>query len=156
VKEQLRRLLRVDTTEQARAEKVALVRYVLAADMNETTRLWTTVCVWWPAIEVPVATGATNARTEAENTAIEQIKRTGHGYRTQVTTGPVFCSEAPPDARREPIDQAGHHGQTANSRSMGRGQVPSPNVPRTEQRSCALQRPFNEAGSDENGEQALP
>src|SRR5215212_6849445 len=27
------------------------------------------------------------------------------------TTKPVSCSPAPPDARREPIDQAGHHGQ---------------------------------------------
>ncbi len=29
----------------------------------------------------------------------------------QPTTKPVFCSPAPHDARREPIDQAGHHGQ---------------------------------------------
>lgn len=81
VKEQLRRLLHTDTVEQARTEKMALGRYVLTADMAETTRLWNTICAWWPAIEVLIATGVSNARTEAANTAIKQIKRTGRGYR---------------------------------------------------------------------------
>ena len=56
-------------------------RYVLAADMVETWRLWATIDAWWPAIEVLIATGVTNARTEAANTGIKQIKRTGRGYR---------------------------------------------------------------------------
>ena len=36
---------------------------------------------WWNAIEVLIVTGVTNARTEAANTGIKQIKRTGRGYR---------------------------------------------------------------------------
>ena len=81
VKEQLRRLLKVKTVEQARQEKLIFTRHVLAADMVETWRLWATVDAWWPAIEVLITTGITNARTEAANTGIKQIKRTGRGYR---------------------------------------------------------------------------
>ena len=47
--------------------------------MEETWRLWPTIETWWPAIEVLTATGVTNARTEAANTGIKQIKRTGRG-----------------------------------------------------------------------------
>jgi transposase len=80
VKEQLRRLLKV-SVEQARQQKMIFLSYVLAADMVETWRLWATVDAWWPAIEVLIATGVTNARTEAANTGIKNIKRTGRGYR---------------------------------------------------------------------------
>ena len=65
VKEQLRRLLHSRSVDEARREKMTLGRYVLAADMDETTRLWNTICAWRPAIEVLIATGVTNARTEA-------------------------------------------------------------------------------------------
>jgi len=34
-----------------------------------------------PAIEVLIITGVTNARTEAANTTIKNIKRTGRGFR---------------------------------------------------------------------------
>ncbi len=81
VKEQLRRLLTADTVDQARHEKMILGCYVLAAEMEETWRLWDTINAWWPAIEVLIATRVTNARTEAANTGIKQIKRTGRGYR---------------------------------------------------------------------------
>jgi transposase len=54
---------------------------VTVAAMPETDRLAATVRAWWPAIEVLVVTGVTNARTEAANTGIKQIKRTGRGYR---------------------------------------------------------------------------
>ena len=81
VKEQLRRLLTTTTVEQARHERLIFTRHVLAADMPETWRLWATIDAWWPAIEVLIATGVTNARTEAANTSIKQIKRTGRGYR---------------------------------------------------------------------------
>src|SRR3954447_10449047 len=49
--------------------------------MPETDRLWATIDAWWNAIEVLIVTGVTNARTEAANTGIKQIKRTGRGYR---------------------------------------------------------------------------
>jgi transposase len=75
VKEQLRRLLHSGSVEQARHQKMILGCHVLAADMDETWRLWGTICAWWPAIEVLIATGVTNARTEAANTGIKQIKR---------------------------------------------------------------------------------
>jgi len=81
VKEQLRRLLNVATVEQARTEKMILGCYVVAADMEETWRLWATIQAWWPAIEVLIEHRVTNARTEAANTGSKHIKRTGRGYR---------------------------------------------------------------------------
>jgi transposase len=50
-------------------------------NMPETDRLYATIAAWWDAIEVLIVTGVTNARTEAANTSIKQIKRTGRGYR---------------------------------------------------------------------------
>lgn len=81
VKEQLRRILSTNTVEAARHEKMILGCYVLAADMAETWRLWNTISTWWPAIEVLITHRITNARTEAANTGIKHIKRTGRGYR---------------------------------------------------------------------------
>lgn len=48
---------------------------------SETDRLLATITSWWPAIEILIVTGVTNARTEAANTSIKQIKRTGRGFR---------------------------------------------------------------------------
>jgi transposase len=81
VKEQLRRLLHVATLEQAYTEKMIMGCYVVAADMEETWRLWATIQAWWPAVEVLIIHRVTNAHTEAANTGIKQIKRTGRGYR---------------------------------------------------------------------------
>jgi transposase len=81
VKERLRQLLQADTLEQAEQRRTVLVDAVALAAMPETDRLLTTVQAWWPAIEVLVVTGVTNARTEAANTNIKQIKRSGRGYR---------------------------------------------------------------------------
>ena len=81
VKEQLRRLLASAHVETARNEKMILGCYVLAADMDETWRLWHTIEAWWSAIEVLITYRVTNARTEAANTGIKHIKRTGRGYR---------------------------------------------------------------------------
>jgi transposase len=81
VKEQLRRLLTSGSLAEAAEQKMRLGAFVLAADMPETDRLWATIDAWWDAIEVLIVTGVTNARTEAANTGIKQIKRTGRGYR---------------------------------------------------------------------------
>lgn len=81
VKEQLRRLLASGSLAEAEERKMLLGLYVLSADMPETDRLWATINTWWDAIEVLIVTGVTNARTEAANTGIKQIKRTGRGYR---------------------------------------------------------------------------
>ncbi len=83
VKEQLRRLLACSSLATAQDEKMRLGAYVLAANMTETDRLWDTICTWWPHIEVAIVTGVTNARTEAANTAIKHIKRTGRGFRNE-------------------------------------------------------------------------
>ena len=63
------------------ASTIILPPWVKDADTDETTRLWDTLNAWWPAIEVFITTRVTNARTEAANTAIKHIKRTGRGYR---------------------------------------------------------------------------
>jgi transposase len=101
VKEQLRRLLHVDTVEQARREKMILGCYVIAADMDETWRLWHTIQTWWPAVELLIRTRVTNARTEAANTGIKQIKRTGADGRRPVDTAaglPVVDKRCPEQA----------------------------------------------------------
>ena len=48
--------------------------FMLAANIPETDHLWATIAAWWDAIEVLIVTGVTNARTEAANTSIKQIK----------------------------------------------------------------------------------
>lgn len=83
VKERVRMLLNAGSLEEAHEAKMRLGLAVLAADMPETTRLWDTVCAWWNEIEVLTVTGATNARTEAANTSIKQLKRTGRGFRNE-------------------------------------------------------------------------
>jgi transposase len=70
VKERLRQLLQADTLEQAEQRRTFLVDAVARAAMPESDRLLATVQAWWPAIEVLVVTGVTNARTEAANTSI--------------------------------------------------------------------------------------
>ena len=122
VKEQLRRLLKTDTIDQARTEKMILGCYVLAADMAETWRLWDTIEAWWPAIEVLIATRVTNARTEAANTGIKQIKRTGRGYRNpRALPGPYPAQKRRPTRGVNTIDQAGHHAQLRIATLSGQG-----------------------------------
>ena len=83
IKEQLRTLLRTRTVAQARAARAVLAEYVRVADMPETTKLLRTLNRWWPAIEVFITTGITNARSEAANLTCKNLKRTGRGYRNQ-------------------------------------------------------------------------
>ncbi|MFN8076990.1 MAG: transposase [Kineosporiaceae bacterium] len=80
VKERLRHLLHATTLTDLDHRR-DLFTDAAAAAMPETDRLAATITTWWPAIEVLVITGVTNARTEAANTTIKQIKRTGRGYR---------------------------------------------------------------------------
>lgn len=47
----------------------------------EAWRLFDTITAWRTEIDTYIATRVTNARTEAANTGIKQIKRTGRGYR---------------------------------------------------------------------------
>jgi transposase len=84
VKEQLRRLLTSGSLTEAAEQRLRLGAFVLAADMPEADRLWATITARWDAVEVLIVTGFTNARTEAANTGITQIKRTGRSYRNCV------------------------------------------------------------------------
>ncbi len=56
-------------------------RYVTWAAMPDSTRLKNTIDTWWPATATFIRTRATNAKTEAANVTIKNIKRTGRGYR---------------------------------------------------------------------------
>ncbi len=82
VKEQLRLVLACTTLAEARVERQRFDQYVAWAAMPETTRLKKTIDAWWPEIETFILTRATNARTEAANVTIKNIKRTGRGYRS--------------------------------------------------------------------------
>ena len=52
-----------------------------SAAVDETSRLWHTIQAWWPAIEVLIDYGVSSVRTNAANTGIKQIERTGRRYR---------------------------------------------------------------------------
>jgi hypothetical protein len=82
VQERLRQLLACRDLEAAEHARGLLGIAVLAADTDETWRLWEIVNVWWDEDrDLHRHPGSPNARTEAANTAIEHIKRTGRGYR---------------------------------------------------------------------------
>src|SRR5512143_789878 len=80
VKEPLRQLLQAADLADLEQRRGLLDEAVAAAATPETDRLAATLRAWWPAIGVLIVTGVTNARTEAANTSIKQIKRTGRGY----------------------------------------------------------------------------
>lgn len=83
VKEHLRMLLATTSLGGAADAMQALRAVAKVAAMPETDRLVATLEAWWPAIEVLIVTGVTNARTEAANTTIKNIKRTGRGFRNE-------------------------------------------------------------------------
>jgi transposase len=53
------------------------------AGIPELTTLAQTIETWWPAIEVFLTTGLTNARTEGTNRLIKQVKRAACGFRNR-------------------------------------------------------------------------
>jgi transposase len=53
------------------------------AQIPELTTLAETIETWWPAIEVFLTTGLTNARTEGTNRLIKQVKRAACGFRNR-------------------------------------------------------------------------
>lgn len=81
VKERLRLLLACTDLDAADTARGLLGVAVVAADMPEAWKLWATINDWWDEVETFIETRVTNARTEAANTSIKQIKRTGRGYR---------------------------------------------------------------------------
>jgi transposase len=61
----------------------AFYRWCADADLPELTTLAETIETWWPAIEVFLTTGLTNARTEGTNRLIKQVKRAACGFRNR-------------------------------------------------------------------------
>jgi transposase len=52
-------------------------------DIPELHTLAATVETWWPAVEVFLSTGITNARTEGTNRLVKQVKRAACGFRNR-------------------------------------------------------------------------
>lgn len=106
VKERLRMLLATTDLDAADHARGLLGVTVLAADMEESWKLWNTINAWWDEIETFIETRVTNARTEAANTAIKQIKRTGRGYRNHDHyKARILLRSARQTRRRSPLNQ---------------------------------------------------
>jgi transposase len=58
-------------------------RWCADAQIPELATLAETIETWWPAIEVFLTTGLTNARTEGTNRLIKQVKRAACGFRNR-------------------------------------------------------------------------
>jgi transposase len=61
----------------------AFYRWCADTQIPELTTLAETIETWWPAIEVFLTTGLTNARTEGTNRLIKQVKRAACGFRNR-------------------------------------------------------------------------
>jgi transposase len=61
----------------------AFYRWCADTEIPELTTLAETIETWWPAIEVFLSTGLTNARTEGTNRLIKQVKRAACGFRNR-------------------------------------------------------------------------
>jgi len=106
VKERLRLLLACRDLDAADTARGLLGITVVAADMDECWKLWHTINAWWDEIETFIETRVTNARTEAANTAIKQIKRTGRGYRNHDHyQARILLRSARQTRRRSPLTQ---------------------------------------------------
>jgi hypothetical protein len=73
----------------------AFYRWCADAGISEVTTLAQTLETWWPAIEVFLSTGLTNARTEGTDRLIKQVKRPLAGSETGSTTGAEYACTAP-------------------------------------------------------------
>jgi transposase len=106
VKERLRLLLACTDFDAADTARGLLGIAVLAADMPETWRLWHTSNAWWDELETFIETRITNAKTEAANTLVKHIKRTGRGYRNhEHCQTRILLRRARQTRRRSPLTQ---------------------------------------------------
>lgn len=108
-------LLTSGSLAEAHDAKRRLGLAMIAADMPETSRLFDTICAWWDAIEVLIVTGATNARTEAANTSIKHIKRTGRGFRNEANYRPYSAPQRRPHGSVNTNFNRPHSPRTAKS-----------------------------------------
>jgi transposase len=106
VKERLRLLLACTDLHTADTARGLLGVAVLSANLPEAWKLWNTVNDWWDEIETFIETRVTNAKTEAANTSIKQIKRTGRGYRNHHHyQARILLASAHRHGRRSPLTQ---------------------------------------------------
>jgi transposase len=86
-KEELRALCATAATgghrEEIQRRLWAFYCWCADAGIPELTTLAETIETWWPAIEVFLTTGLTNARTEGTNRLIKQVKRAACGFRNR-------------------------------------------------------------------------
>ena len=84
-KEELRNLLALARTaahrDQPRERLYVFYDWCAAANIDELSTLANTIETWWPAIEALIHSGVTNARTEAINRLVKQVKRSACGFR---------------------------------------------------------------------------
>jgi transposase len=84
-KEELRALLALARTgahrDQIRQRLYTFYAWCADTDIDELHTLAATVETWWPAIEVFIHNGITNARTEGVNRLVKQVKRSACGFR---------------------------------------------------------------------------
>ena len=100
VKERLRLLLAEHQPHQIRRRLYDFYDAAARADMEETSRLATTIDTWWPAVLVALTEDVTNARTEGFNRIIKQTKRVGCGFTNRTTTEGASWSTSPsPEGR---------------------------------------------------------
>jgi transposase len=69
--------------DEVRRQLYAFFSWCADAGIPELTTLAETIETWWPAIEVFLNTGLTNARTEGTNRLIKQVKRAACGFRNR-------------------------------------------------------------------------
>ena len=103
-KEELRALcvtaVRGGQRHEIRDQLWAFYRWRADAQIPELATLAETIETWWPAIEVFLTIGLTNARTEGANRLIKQVKREACGSGAGTTTGAGYGCNPP---RHPPI-----------------------------------------------------
>jgi transposase len=89
-KEELRSLLALAahrddprTRETVRRQLWTFYSWCADTDIPELHTLAATIETWWPAVEVFLSTGITNARTEGTNRLVKQVKRAACGFRNR-------------------------------------------------------------------------
>ena len=86
-KEELRRLLalgaRGGPREEVHRRLWTFYSWCADTDIPELHTLAATIETWWPAVEVFLSTGITNARTEGTNRLVKQVKRAACGFRNR-------------------------------------------------------------------------
>ena len=103
-KEELRSLLALAAArddprarETVRRRLWAFYSWCADTDIPELHTLAATIEAWWPAVEVFLATGITNARTEGTNRLVKQVKRAACGFRNRRnyrTRGRLLCTRS--------------------------------------------------------------